>query len=124
MKFNSKRFVQEQAFQAEQIGEIELSSAELASVGGGTCPGSNGFSYGVDSYSQGYGYNYGGNSYPQGYGYNSGTSPCHHRHGYNSGTSPCDQGYGYNSGGDSGQGYGCNQSTPCMTLSLPSACSY
>jgi hypothetical protein len=125
MKFNRKHFVKEQAFQAEQIGEIELSAAELASVaGGGACPESNGFPYGVDPCSQGYGYNYGGNSYPQGYGYNYGISSCHHRHRYNYASSPYAQGYGYNSGGYAGQGYSCYQSTSTMILSLPSACSY
>ncbi len=53
MKFNSKRLVKEQASQAEQISEIELSSAELATVGGGACPGNNGSPYGVDSYQRG-----------------------------------------------------------------------
>ena len=103
MKFDSVRFVKDQALQCEEMVEIELSSAELETIcGGGSCPGSNGFSYNGNPY-QGYGYNYGGSSC-QGYGSNYGGSP-------NYGGYP---NYGY--------GSGCNQAPPCMVP--PNSCSY
>ncbi len=115
MKFISTHFVKNQALQAAEMNEVELSSAELETVcGGGSCPGSNGFSYAGNPYPsvgsscdgnlcQNTGYPCAGNSYQ--------------------GAGNSYQGAGYNYGGFPNTAYasGCNQSAPCMIP--PSACS-
>ena len=99
MKFKSARFAKDQDLQREEMGEIELSSAELESVcGGGSCPESNGFPYDGSSY-QGVGNSYDGSSY---------------------------QGVGNSYGGfpDNGYAGGYNQLPPCIVPPPPCPYSY
>ena len=123
MKFDSAPFVKDQALQSEEMGEIELSSAELEIVMGGSCPGSNGFPFNEYPYQGGPGYNYGGCSGQGGPGYNYGGYPGQGGPGYNYGGCSGQGGPGYNYGGfpNTGDGSGCNQLSPCMVP--PTSCS-